>query len=313
MKKIFTILIPLTLLLYISLGWFMSGIVLAEDSASTQDQINGLNNDWILSHDQILAEMGQPERFKIQSVGDVQIIGDYFQNTDTIDCGVVISHGHGSGKTAMLKYADLFWDCGCDVVIYDHRAHGESGSAAPTAGIRESVDHINVTNWLKNKTGLQNHQIGWMGASWGAATVLIAGAEDSEMAFIAADSPYQDWYTAIYERGKRMYGGMIDVMSPIAMAIVNMRARINYEDANPLEAVKSVTEPIFLIHSMTDEGTASSQSVNIAKHLNAKSEFHHTEWGAAHCRDINTRPEEYRALFYAFLSEKVGSFGLCGK
>ncbi|MEL6942487.1 MAG: alpha/beta fold hydrolase, partial [Bacteroidota bacterium] len=175
--------------------------------------------------------------------------------------------------------------------LYDHRMHGESDAAPATAGIKEKMDLIKVTEWLQERTQLADQQIAWVGESWGAATVLQAGALDKDVAFILADSPFQDWDSAIFERAIRDYGGWVSNIAPIVMTIVDWRADIDHNQASPKEAVKAIKEPVFLIHSQSDPETASTQSVNIAENLNPEnSRFHHTNWGSKHCMDLINRP-----------------------
>lgn len=311
-KKLF--LLPLIVLIagYGVICWQMSDRILEVNDKTKAEQVNTLNETWVMSYDEILMEMGSPEKFEVKSSDGIRLVGEYFENSDSVECAVVLVHGFTSGKTEMLKYADLLWDCGCDVVTYDHRAHGESDEANPTGGVKEKDDLVKVTDWVKEKTELKDNQIAWLGASWGAATALMAGADESEMAFIVADAPFQDWYSAIFERAVRDYGNMVNLFSGAVMTVVNIRTGVNYHDASPINAVKRVTEPVFLIHSRTDASTASSQSVNIAKNLNSKSTFIHTDWGADHCKDINVKPAEYRRLLYDFIRQNVGSFGRCG-
>jgi alpha/beta superfamily hydrolase len=289
----------------------MSNRVLEINYKDFEEQKVELDNNWILKYDQIISEMGQPERYNLPGMDDINLAIDYFENSDSINCGVILVHGFTSGKTAMLKYADLFWDCGCDIVTYDHRGHGESDSAYPTGGIKEQEDLLKVTDWFKEKSGLNFNKIAWVGASWGAATSILAGAEEQEMAFILADAPYQDWYSAVFERAVRDYGNIVNLFSKPVMTMVSWRIGVDYKEASPLNAVKNVTEPVFLIHSQTDASTSSNQSVNISKYLNSHSTFIHTDWGADHCKDINVRPEEYRRLVYDFIEKNASHFSNC--
>ena len=85
------------------------------------------------------------------------------------------------------------------------------------------------------------------------------------------------------------------------MEIVNWRTGIDYREASPLKATAKIKEPVLLIHSKTDASTDSQQSVNIAKNLNAKSTFHHLDWGGDHTKDVLINKERFRKVVKAFL------------
>ena len=158
-----------------------------------------------------------------------------------------------------------------------------------------------ITKWVQKNKGFDNHQIGWLGSSWGAATVLKAGETGKQVGFIIADSPFQDWYSAIFERAERDYGTWTKLVSVGIMEMVNWRTGVNYREASPLKATKQIKVPILLIHSKMDNSTNSSQSVNIAKHLNAKSVFHHLTWGGDHTLDVVFHQEKFKILINDFL------------
>ena len=69
---------------------------------------------------------------------------------------------------------------------------------------------------------------------------MIAGADDRNVAFIFADSPYQDWYSAIFERAIEDYGSWINGVAPAVMLWVDLRANINYKEASPMEKAKMI-------------------------------------------------------------------------
>jgi len=50
-----------------------------------------------------------------------------------------------------------------------------------------------------------------------------------------------------------------------------------------------------------DNSTNSAQSVNISKHLNTKSIFHHLSWGGDHTSGVVLHQEKFRALINDFL------------
>lgn len=295
-----------------AMAWFFSNIILFPTNTEMADDIRAMPDKWGLSYEEIMQNLVEPDTFSVQSIDEVRISGWFFDHPTPAQCGVIYAHGWGSSRAGMLKYADLFWDCGCDLVFYDHRMHNESGGIVATAGIKEKVDLLKVTEWLRENHNYEAQQIAWFGESWGGATVLQAGAMEEDVAFIVADSPFESWNSAIFERAERLYGKWLLTLAPAIMWTVDKRAGVNHNDASPIAAAKHIEEPVFLIHSQTDEATASSQSVHIAEQLNPKSSvFHHTDWGSTHVQDIITRPDEYRDLLYAFIQDRVGQFGRC--
>lgn len=308
-KRIAIIVFSLLLIAYLAMSWSLSNLILQPESGLdiTKQRIK---DKWGTSFDTLMATLPTPEDFSIQSEDDVLIKGKYFKQPDTANCGVIMPHGWTSTWAGMLKYASIFENCGCDLVLYDHRVHGESGGDYPTAGIKEKFDLINVTKWYQAQSGLSKEQIGWLGASWGGGTVLQAGAIYDDVAFIISDAAYQDWFSAVFERAIRENGSWIHLFTPTVMGLVNMRAGVNYKDASPLNAASEIKAPVLLIHSETDEATGSSQGVNISKELNAAtSTFHHLDWGGGHTMDVILNKEKYTALVYDFIQEKVGNFG----
>ncbi len=317
MKALRWIIIVLSTLLvvaYFGIAYFFSTLILTTGATNLEQEKELIQTEWGITYDAVMANLVSPEEFTVISEDKVPIVGWYFDHpADSAACAVVVSHGFGRMRVSMLKYAPIFWECGCDLVVYDHRAHNESANGLPTAGIKEKMDLIAVTNWVQKRTGFSDKQVAWMGESWGAATALQAGALDKDVAFIVADSPYQDWHSAIFERAYRDYGTWVKVLAPTVMWFVNQRAGVDYREASPLQLADKIVEPVFLIHSKDDRATAVFQSENIAKKLNPEtSEFHLTDWGSDHVMDIITRPGEYKNLVHAFIQKEAGTFGRCG-
>lgn len=299
-KRLLGIFLFLLIFGYIGLSYALSNRILTTNS-SPHKTFDDIKNYWGTSYEEMIGMLPPPTDFNLQVEDDVTIKGKYFTISDSSACLFIFAHGWARNWQNMLKYYPIVEGCGCDIIMYDHRAHGESGGKYPTGGIKESQDLLSVTEWAVQNKNFEWSQIAWVGSSWGAGAALIAGADDRNPAFIFADSPYQDWYTAIFERAIEDYGSWIKGIAPAVMFWVDSRAEINYQEASPIKAATQIAEPVFLIHSKADPKTNSQQSVNIAQHLNASSEFHHTEWGNIHVMDVISNKSEVTQLLAQFI------------
>lgn len=302
----------LSMLAYIALAWNLSNKILIPRPSNLELSKTRIAANWNTTYEAIMEKFPIPSDFSVQTDDGFTLKGWHFTHPDTADCAVVLAHGWTATKEGVLKYADIYWDCGCDLVMYDQRGHGESGGEYGTGGVLEKEDLIKVTHWVKQTLGFKAEQIAWMGSSWGASAVLQAGTMDEKVAFIVADSPFQDWYSAVFERAIRMYGDKIEWISSGVMAMVSYRSGVDYKTASALKAAPNIKIPVLLIHSKTDEQTASSQSINISKQLpKGKYVFHHNEWGGGHTQDVIINPEGYADLVADFLEEFGLEFGDC--
>ena len=292
--------ILLLITLYLGISWFLSSQILSPESSLALSQAK-IQTEWGTSYEAMLNLLPKPVDFTLYSFDDVPLQGKYFASESPPKCVIIAAHGWTGTWAEMLKYVPALADCRCDLVFYDHRAHGLSGKAYPTGGINESKDLLAITQWVQKTKGFEDHQIGWLGSSWGASTVLKAGEIGKPVGFIIADAPFQDWYAAIFERAERDYGAWTKLVSIGIMEMVNWRTGVDYRTASPLQATKQIKVPILLIHSKMDTATNSSQSVNIAKYLNAKSVFHHLNWGGDHTLDVVLHQEKFKILINDFL------------
>src|SRR5262249_20927616 len=78
---------------------------------------------------------------------------------------------------------------GYDVLLFDLRGHGKSDRSRITMGRRERRDVRAVLRWAKAQ-GFAADQIGWVGYSMGASTLLMEGAENHDIRLAVIDSPF---------------------------------------------------------------------------------------------------------------------------
>lgn len=303
LKSVFLFLILFMFIGYASISWLLSNRVL-KPNASHEKTVEKIKTYWGTTYEDLMTLLPPPTGFTVNTFDELELKGKYFNVSDSAQCAIIMAHGWGVTWANMLKYVPAISDCGCDIVMYDHRAHGESGGNFGTGGINEAKDLLTVTEWVQKEHDLSDDQIGWFGSSWGAAAALTAGAEEKNVAFIIADAPFQNWYSAVFERAERDYGKGINLIAPGVMQVVNWRANVDYEEASVLNLADQIEEPVLLIHSESDQATSFTQSVNISKKLNDRSKLHLTEWGNLHVMDVVNNQQEFKELVYDFLRKE---------
>ena len=84
---------------------------------------------------------------------------------------VLMFHGHGSNKSAVIREAEEFYSLGYNVITTDFRAHGNSEENICTIGYNESKDVKAVYDYIQQKG--ETNIVLW-GISLGASTITKA-------------------------------------------------------------------------------------------------------------------------------------------
>jgi len=197
-------------------------------------------------------------------------------------------------------------------MMFDARHHHESTGEYATYGYHEKKDTLRVLAWFSQRTGLETSQIGLMGVSYGAATVLQAAALEPDLAFVAAEAPFQDLPTLLGEQAEERYGRLVRaLLMPTVLLFAGWRADFEPAAVSPMLAAREIQAPVFLIHSIQDGSTPISHVEAIyANVAHDRKVLHLTDWGAPHAQCMKTDPETFKVYMDDFLDRYVPGFGL---
>lgn len=243
----------------------------------------------------------------IQSRFGYVLKGTYLPSPTPSDKTVVFLHGITASRLMGLWYADIYLDAGYNVLIYDARAHGESGGPSATWGFYEKYDLDQWIDWLKKR---QPHGIvGVHGVSMGAATALEhAGLNEAlkQVDFYVADSAYAD----LEELLTQQIGATIPGYSPLwvkallkySSAVAYLDSRFYYHQVSPLQTVGCVTTPILYFHGEEDTLVPVAMCFQLYNGTKGYREIH-TFPAVGHAMAIFDQKAEYRRLIHDFLQK----------
>jgi len=310
LNRVFIIFDIALVLLYIGAAWFFSSILIAFPQRPLAQVAESMQESGYRT-DPADFDLPAPEEVTISVDDEIQLAGWYFDNPVDGDCGLIFLHGHTGARLHGLIYSEPFWTRGCDLLMFDARHHGESTGEYGTYGYHEKEDTRVALRWFENKTGLPTNQIGLAGVSYGAATVLQAAALEPDIAFVIADSPYQDLSTIVREQAVNQYGLLMPLLTPGAFFFANLRADFRVREVSPLDAAADIQAPVFLTHSLQDEYTLSDHSETIYANLDpSRSVLEITNWDSPHAEAVYQRTDEFYALINDFLQTHVPTYGI---
>ena len=257
-------------------------------------------------HDEILANMAafaaHPyEDVFIRSHGGLRLHGRFYAGNS--DAPIVIAF-HGFRSSSARDFSggmSYYYEHGLNLLMVDHRSHGESEGNAITFGVKERYDCLDWANYADERFG-ESNKILLTGISMGAATVLMASDLDlpERVVGIIADCPYSAPADILLKVGRDLH--FPDAPSLFLLkSSARLLAHFDLLEASAKAAVANTKAPILLIHGEADDFVPPTMSEAILSSAKEGMAELHTFPGAAHGLSFLSDKERYKRLVKDFV------------
>ena len=242
------------------------------------------------------------------STGDGIPLRGWFLPAAGSDRVVVITHGRNSTRTGddgeLVPHAAALVGAGFNALLFDFRAHGESGGVRYTLGWAEQRDLLGAIDYLKER-GFRPDRMGFWAHSMGAATVLLASAASTDVRNIVADSSFAR-LDDLLARQLPVASGLPGFFNPPILFFARTAFDADTSVVNPVEVVADLPpDSLFIIHAETDRFIPVDHARRIAA---AAGSAVYDLWifpGSSHDRVSVDAPDEYRERALTFFDEKL--------
>lgn len=242
------------------------------------------------------------ERVGITSRDGLKLQGKYYEGRPGAP---LLLFFHGYRSTSERDGSGGFSICrekGWNAMMADQRGHGESEGRTITFGVKERFDVLDWIDWAVDRFG-EEQEIYLVGVSMGAATVLMAAGEGfpPQVKGVWADCGYSSVEGVLRHtiRHRRM-------PEKAAWAATRLGARLfgGFDpcEKSPLEAVKSASVPILLIHGEGDGIVPHEMALELQRACAAPVELVSVP-GACHGMSFYDGYAEYRAAVERLIRE----------
>lgn len=209
------------------------------------------------------------------------------------------------------RYTMTFWGIGLAergyrAVLLDLRGHGESTGRYLTYGLVESRDTLQVIETLASE-GVVQPPVVLLGASYGAATALMAAARSDRIEAVAAFAPFTDAASSIEHMARTFFPYLSWALTRERLASAMERAsRQSGSDitrARAIDAVDRIQAPLLFVHGQEDTWVPPRNSFALYRAAEGPASLFIIP-GAGHM-DLPMRYEEFSGRVFDWLDEVV--------
>jgi dipeptidyl aminopeptidase/acylaminoacyl peptidase len=161
---------------------------------------------------------------------------------------IIICHGVGANKSDFTELAVALSRRGYFVLLFDFRAHGESGGSRSSLGYHEQKDIAAALDLLKSRPEVDPKRVGIYGFSMGASTAILAAARTHAFSAVVVDSAF----TSLKDMARSTITGFYHLPSfpflYLAVLEYELYFQTEIDSLSPLSVIKDISPaPLFII------------------------------------------------------------------
>ncbi|MBF6591818.1 MAG: alpha/beta hydrolase [Ktedonobacterales bacterium] len=232
----------------------------------------------------------------------------------TDDRVVITLHGNGGNRERVLNFSADLARHGFAILSFDMRGMGESPAAPLTLGYFEQRDVLGAVDFLRSGTlpfaqlGRPRIIGGW-GVSMGAATMLLAAAQEPAIRAVVSDCAYAD-IVPILEREIPKRSNLPEAFTPGGLVATNFLFGVDYYQIRPEAVVARIApRPLYFIHGTADAYIPPAHMATLATAARAAPGAQVQAWlvpGAGHAKSYDVATAEYISRMVSFFSSALG-------
>ncbi|MER8866317.1 alpha/beta hydrolase [Mesorhizobium sp. M0751] len=163
-------------------------------------------------------------------------------------CGaIVLLHGRGANRLAMVGRARLLFEAGYSVALFDLSGNGESGGTVRGFGYTEGQDAARILAFARQR--FPGRKLGALGSSLGAASLVFAAPQAPADAYVL-----EQLYATLRETtaGRMPFHVLRDLQADILLAQMPLRLGFSADDVRPVDRLGKIGKPLMLLAGSID-------------------------------------------------------------
>ena len=262
--------------------------------------------------DEALYNSASKEDITLKSIDGLNITSTLIMNENPTNKFIVLVHGVSICYVGSLKYFDIFYRNGFNVLIVNQRRHGKSEGKYSTYGFYEKYDVNMWIEYLKSRFG-NDIILGLHGESMGAGTVMETIPLNDSIKFVIEDCGYSNFHELIGFQITHAYKNRLvrKILRPsliFANFFMKTKAKFSMKKIVPIDIVSSTSLPMMFIHGKEDYFVPWYMAVDLYKAKTKGYKELYLVEGAKHAEALEVNKILYEKKIMTFIEKALSLY-----
>lgn len=262
--------------------------------------------------DEALYNSASKEDITLKSFDGLNLTSTLIMNENPTNKFIVLVHGVSICYVGSLKYFDIFYKNGFNVLIVNQRRHGKSEGKYSTYGFYEKYDVNMWIEYLKSRFG-NDIILGLHGESMGAGTVMETIPLNDSIKFVIEDCGYSNFHELIGFQITHAYKNRLvrKILRPsliFANFFMKTKAKFSMKKIVPIDIVASTSLPMMFVHGKEDYFVPWYMAVDLYKAKTKGYKELYLVEGAKHAEALEVNKILYEKKIMTFIEKALSLY-----